>query len=99
MPSECGFPPLRRIFSAPKDGTWSAPALTLTPETTEMLLKNALPLNRGNPGASPSFHPSEEVPEGLVEPLESAALDRHRAFRHLRKVPAALGQGLALVEV
>ena len=64
-----------------------------------MLLKNALPLNRGNPGASPSFTLRKKCRKALVEPLESAALDRHRAFRHLRKVPAALGQGLALVEV
>ena len=42
LPPGYGFPPLRRILSAPKDGTCSVSSLTLTPETMLMLLKNAL---------------------------------------------------------
>ena len=75
------------------------PSLTLTPETTADAVEERPSLETREARRLPVLRAAKEMLEGTVEPLQRPALDGDRAFRHLRKVPAALGQGLALVEV
>ena len=61
-------------------------------------VEERLPLEFREAGLPPVPRAAKSVPEGFVEPPERSPLDGHRAFRHLRKVPAALRQRLELFE-